>query len=280
MIDVCFSESTRGNLNAFLNRKNYRGLISEEPSQDVREMISVPADRIISIWYYLDEYKINEKDFKEGRIELLSHFYERKCNAQRRYNIIQNDINHIIDEAEKGNTIRIWCSDIGFSLCGLYYIASRIINTKAKVIIVNMPENEKYHSWAEIGPLDINYLLSSVHIAKKDEMQNYANEWKRLCSDNSELRVVENKTVISVEKNYYDNIILDSATDEPIRFAKLLGTSLANIGETGNRAFDGFICDRIQDMINNNMFEIVGYYESNLQYEIYPNYILKKQDKK
>ncbi len=278
MIDVCFSDSEKGILNEFLNHKEQKSISKEYlgDASDLYDALSAPSEKIFSIRYYLDRFHISDDVFESERIELLNHFYPRACNAKRRYNIIKNDVDYIIREAENGNTIRIWYSHVGYSLCGMYYIVSRLKNINANIILIPYPDRS-LDAWSFADPREIKYMLTSAHSASAEELETYSAKWEKLCSENSELRVVENDEVISVNDDYFDELIYSCADEKPIHYVHLLGVSLGRIGDAGNFALDGFVCDRINEMIDRGLFKVIGQHEPEFEYEdLYPLLIIEK----
>ena len=263
MIDVCFSTSTGGTLNTIFKQCKKGDFISEalkdkNMDADVIKSLIAPSDELKCIWLYLDLFKIGDADFEDGRMELLSHFYERPCNAKRTYHKLLKDVDDIVDEAKKGNTIRIWYSELGYALCGLYYLACRLETTQASVILVPLPKNIRLFYCNEIYPRDIPAYMSAAHFAGKKELAAYAAEWKRLCKENADMRVVQNKKVVSADLDYFDDLICECTADGPLCYEKLIGRSLGKIFDEGNFVFDGFVGDRIDLMIENGTLEITG----------------------
>ena len=284
MIDICFSESAGGNIKWLLRNNQdideiQDFLLKVNANNEIKDAFSKPTKKVYPFALWFDQYGINDDTFEQGRMEVLSHYYERPCNAKRKYNMYMKDIDKIIAEAKKGTQIRIWHSQSGFALCGLYFFASVLKDINTDIFIVPLPENKDYLDWSQMYPEIMPLYFRNAHRATKSELHNYTGEWNRLCSENSDLRITINDKVTSVDIDYYDETIYNSANNEPIYLRALVGKAICKVWDYRNNIIlDGFICERILELIDKGYFEIVGNYGGEDFQDIYPTYILQKTD--
>ena len=273
MIDICFSDSACGNINCLLRNasglKNITSyLASVNARDDVIQVFSVPSNKTYAFALWYDQYGISDESFLNGRMEILSHYYERPCNAKRKYNIYMKEIENIISTAKQGEPIRIWHSQSAFAMCGLYYFADILRDANPELYIVPLPENDEYLDWSQMYPGIMPAYFHQAHRATDKELKRYSQEWTRLKKENADLRITVKGKVKSVNIEYYDDVIISAFNKNTIYMRALVGNAL-------NIILDGFICDRILDLINKGRIKVVGSYGSNDFYDIYPPYILE-----
>ncbi|MGN0554268.1 MAG: DUF3658 domain-containing protein [Candidatus Fimenecus sp.] len=280
MIDICFSRSDAGVLGAILHTKEEIGEIATAaenmfPSPEMQEILTAPSDERIEISLWLNLGEIAAEQFAKNRIEVLRAFYDRKSKARRRYIAYTKAVQSIVAAAENHVPLRIWYSDAEYAMCGLYYICSQLENTDGDITLIPFPPENKCKTWAMcLGePMDYLYL---AHKATKEEIALYAREWERLRRENGLLRVNENGVLKSAGEDYFDAFILENLTDTPMQMVSLLGQVLGKTFDRNQYVLDGFLCDRILDLIDRGKIKIVGEYEPDSRMDTYPHYLLQK----
>jgi hypothetical protein len=284
MIDICFSDSTCGCLKVFLNFNGQKGVFDEladnkNVPKDIKHLIGIPSDEIISLWLDLQEFSIGKDDFESGRLEFLNRVYEEPADAKSVYDDYIQDINHIVEAAEKGESLRIWYSTVAYSVCGLYHIVNELKDTSANIIVVPLPHNDEYLTWASFDPWYMVDYVYNAHVATKEELENYASEWDRLCIENSVFRVNVDGIIKGVDCDYFDDVIYDviySVIDnKPIKMQEFVGKSLNRIAEQGNFVYIDFVVKRILNMVNKGFVEVVEKYPPQ-DFRGCPNWVVKK----
>lgn len=280
MIDICFSRSDAGVLGAILNTKEETGEIAEAtatmfPSPEIQEILTAPSDERLEISLWLNLGEIAAEQFAKNRIEVLRAFYDRKSKARRRYIAYTKSVQTIVAAAENHVPLRIWYSYAEYAMCGLYYICSQLENTDADITLIPFPVENKCKTWAMCLGEPMDY-LHLAHKATKEEIAAYAREWERLRRENGLLRVNENGVLKSAGENYFDTFILENLTDAPMQMVNLIAQVLGKTFDRNQYVPDGFVCDRILDLIDRGKIKIVGEYEPKSRMDTYPHYLLQK----
>lgn len=280
MIDICFSRSDAGALGAILNTKEETGEIAEAtatmfPSPEIQEILTAPSEEQVEISLWLNLGEIAAEQFAKNRIEVLRAFYDRKSKARRRYIAYTKSVQTIVAAAENHVPLRIWYSYAEYAMCGLYYICSQLENTDADITLIPFPVENKCKTWAMCLGEPMDY-LSLAHKATKEEIALHAREWERLRRENGLLRVNENGVLKSAGEDYFDTFILENLTDTPMQMASLIAQVLGKTFDRNQYVLEGFVCDRILDLIDRGKIKIVGEYEPKSRMDTYPHYLLQK----
>ena len=133
---------------------------------------------------------------------------------------VKEKIETLKDKLKCNNTVRIWFSsldseDYSFFLFVIYLINK--INKEIKINIINagtIPKNEKlkygpYWSLGCFSPDEIKELSQFERTLTQEEIQSLSKEWMKLESENSDLRIIDNKKLKSVNYEFLDKTILE-----------------------------------------------------------------------
>lgn len=102
--------------------------------------------------------------------------------------------------------VRAWSSLDEHEIMGLGYVASTVSEgTKIKRAYVPKPNIDT--SFEEL----VGKYINSSKEAKPINIDDVRSEWLSLVSENSQLRVVENGVITSVDESYFDQQIIESA---------------------------------------------------------------------
>lgn len=277
MIDVCFSHETHGKILFNLGRcknENIDTLKQQHPeinSDWFKEIFVGQKKSVKSIVLHLDTEAIDKERFKSGRINFFRMLLYN-CNdfaADTEFCQQSINLNYVVRKAQEGNTLRIWYSDEAYSLCGLYFLFSKLKSIETEIILVPLPDGENFGEFGD----EYLHQLYETHRITNEERTLFEQEWDRLKSENSLLRIVENGKVKSVSETYFDDIILSRVPDSEIDFVKLVYESLTEI-QREHFVYDTFITVRILKLIENNNLKIVKEYKK--ENAVYPCYILSK----
>lgn len=78
--------------------------------------------------------------------------------------------------------------------------------------------------------INIKNQQTSEHKLTSKEINENADTWKKLVYENSDLRVINQECVKSVDLSYYDCYILDTLQSlEKVKMSKLVGTLMMNV---------------------------------------------------
>ncbi len=181
-----------------------------------------------------------EKVFLERTLFDLSpeRAEEAKQSAHRRTEKLKDKLEQIYERASAGEALRIWVGTSAEERCMLAWFAAQLAKhglTSAKVYLNELPTI--YHrpegdavslsTWGEVEPSRWGYLDRELRReVSSDFFTEQAEVWRRLQNENTELRIVENETIESVDADYYDALIKAEIDRQPEEFheAHLIGT--------------------------------------------------------
>ena len=228
MLDVCFGDSTKGNIKFGLEKEVY----------DLDPFLS---DGILGSLDYI-------KVVKNRRGMFGSSIFSRYVNRNTK------NYESIIKNASKGEDIRIWVADNADNLIGLCCLCYALKNYSCNVYVVSYPRKDnKDTSFGLVEPRDIpGFLEGNVDLLSKDKIEKYSKIWERIVLDDKLLRVKDGDNIVSVEEDYYDEEIL-SLIDQPMSFRSALGHVLGNMKEY---VADGFIEERLNALIESGKLKM------------------------
>jgi hypothetical protein len=168
-------------------------------------------------------------------------------------------------DADGQQQVWIWMGQNQHDVCGYYWFMQYFKEYQGRVFVVylnNLPFiNEKgqlfYPSWiSEIQPKE---LLKAKRLARPITLSEFEvdpDEWKRLCAENSTVRILEGgKKIVSKEEIFYDNEILKNLTSDWQKATRVLTNTLHRMKiKTG----DVFIMWRMKELITQRRIEVLG----------------------
>jgi len=159
----------------------------------------------------------------------------------------------------------IWMGQNQHDVCGYYWFIQFFKEYQGRVQVIylnNLPFiNEKgqlfYPSW--IGEIQPKELLKAKRLARPITMSEFEvdpDEWKKLCAENSAVRILEGgKKIISKDETFYDSEILKNLTNEWQKATRVLTNTLHRMKiKTG----DVFIMWRMKELIAQGRVEVLG----------------------
>ena len=168
-------------------------------------------------------------------------------------------------DADDQQHVWIWMGQNQHDVCGYYWLMQYFKEYQGGVFVIylnNLPFiNEKgqlfYPSWvSEIQPKE---LLKAKRLARPITMSEFEidpDEWKRLCMENSTIRILEGgKKIVGKEEIFYDSEILKNLTSEWQKATRVLTNTLHRMKiKTG----DVFIMWRMKELIAQGKIEALG----------------------
>ncbi len=95
--------------------------------------------------------------------------------------------------------------------CEIYVVFSDLLYSD-----IPSPSCLKEHELEELSNLTCKLSFNDINY--------YSSEWMRVVLENGEMRIMDNKKVLSVDFSYYDNLIIDTLTELGIvKFSRLVG---------------------------------------------------------
>lgn len=291
MLEVVFSDSAAGAMSAAFEHKNYidgatsviflRGKDESIPQAEIEKAQRAFEERercgwenaiplegsqknILTFPLALSVGSISETGIgaeREKAISLLMRIYpnlmsqvvnELLNNAHKSYALL-------LEQAQKGEPIRVWSSREPDEICGLYWLMEQLRPVgleKLDITLVELPEWEKrsdncivqYTSWGDIEPYRFGKMALLGKRLPTNYLRSLANHWKELQQENMPLRAVLNGKLVSVPETIYDTFILrelETQADE-FREAQLVGKVL---GKHQLGIGDGWVALRIEQFI-------------------------------
>jgi hypothetical protein len=159
----------------------------------------------------------------------------------------------------------IWMGQNQHDVCGYYWFIQHFKEYQGRIQAIylnNLPFiNEKgqlfYPSWiSEIQPKE---LLKAKRLARPVTMSEFEvdpDEWKKLCAENSMVRILEGgKKIVSRDETFYDGEILKNLTDDWQKATRVLTNTLHRMKiKTG----DVFVMWRVKELISQGRIEVLG----------------------
>jgi hypothetical protein len=159
----------------------------------------------------------------------------------------------------------IWMGQNQHDVCGYYWFMQHFKEYQGRIQVIylnNLPFiNEKgqlfYPSWiSEIQPKE---LIKAKRLARPVTMSEFEvdpDEWKKLCAENSAVRILEGgKKIVSRDETFYDSEILKNLTNEWQKATRVLTNTLHRMKiKTG----DVFLMWRMKELIAQGRIEVLG----------------------
>jgi len=159
----------------------------------------------------------------------------------------------------------IWMGQNQHDVCGYYWFMQFFKEYQGRMQVIylnNLPFiNEKgqlfYPSW--IGDIQPKELLKAKRLTRPITMSEFEadpDEWKKLCVENSAVRILEGgKKIISKDETFYDSEILKNLTNEWQKATRVMTNTLHRMKiKTG----DVFIMWRVKELIAQGRIEVLG----------------------
>ncbi len=275
MVDISFGESECGLLR-FSLRTAFKGdsklfQAKNDKEKSFLETLFVSPNKLntkyISTNLGLEIGHISSNEFECARKKILDKFYFNwlsKKEIDAEYIKEMDRVNEIVELAKNGNHLRFWVANATYNLCGLYYILNKIKEYNCQITLVNLKSNIidaesgkkiHYRSWGMVEPCNLLASIKSIKTLSKKEVEHLANEWVRLENKNADLRVVEKNKVVSVNSNYFDDLIFKYVPSGNFKEIVLIGKVLGNCNQYVNI---NQIAMRIDELIADGVFEIVA----------------------
>lgn len=168
-------------------------------------------------------------------------------------------------DADPAEQVWIWMGQNQHDVCGYYWFMQHFKDYQGTIQVIylnNLPFiNEKgqlfYPSW--LGEIQPKELLKAKRLARPittSEFEVDPDEWKKLCVENSTVRILEGgKKIVGREETFYDGEILKNLTNDWQKATRVLTNTLHRMKiKTG----DVFIMWRMKDLISQGKIEVLG----------------------
>ncbi len=202
------------------------------------------AKDVICLNFMMDIGDIREDAGSPARREMIGSLYDQEQwgkdpemkkalrEAGDRY---AEDLARLKKHLESGETIRVWYSHCPYSLCGFYWLCWWMQPNHAEIYAVKLPEYDtrgdgtvvRHVSWAEMEAEDFVRCAERQNKLSDAECRMYAFMWEDLKRDNRPLRALVNGVLVGVEEDFYDFLIWEHLSSQPVMEARLIGEILS-----------------------------------------------------
>ncbi|MDR3585754.1 MAG: DUF3658 domain-containing protein [Desulfosporosinus sp.] len=249
IIHICFSEGAKANLNNAM-KQGFGGLLEE--------------DKIIYLIDNLSNGPINDiNDISDiyKRITWQKNFsidYDFLKQIEFNYNNFHNNIEKVENE-----DIYIWYGESGMEMCGLFYTLSLLQDRINNIYTINISEEIhsnnntiiKHSRVGEIHPKWLKWFIDKKEKLEAITFNQHINSWLILKQANINLRTIKDKKVISVQEDYFDEMIMYYTEDI---FTSCIRTVGSVFGNVESYLSDAYIFWRIHELIKNNKIAFNG----------------------
>lgn len=167
--------------------------------------------------------------------------------------------------ADPAEQVWIWMGQNQHDVTGYYWLMPQLSEYAGRIMVLylnNLPFiNEKgqifYPSWLhEIQPREFLKAKKLARPITLSEFEVDPDEWKRLCEENSVVRILEGgKKIAGKEESFYDSEILKNLTGDWQKASRVLSNTLHRMKiKTG----DVFLMWRMKQLISEGKIEMTG----------------------
>ncbi|MEO7309636.1 MAG: DUF1835 domain-containing protein [Chitinophagaceae bacterium] len=172
-------------------------------------------------------------------------------------------------------TIWIWMAQNKHDVCSYYWLLHFMKEFQGRVFVLymnNLPFiNEKGGIFYPTGLFQIlpREFLKAKKLARPitaSEFEVDPDEWKKLCADGNEVRLLEGgKKLISYEVDYYDNLLKKYVLGDFQKASKIISQFLSKETE---KTGDAFLLWRLKGLIEQNGWEVKGEVKNMKDFEL------------
>lgn len=188
----------------------------------------------VAIFEALDQGKIDTESFFEERykrfLELSAYIpsAEREEEAKMMYVNEAKNLRDVIDRTQSGEKICIWNAQSASSKCAFYCLVYFLQSAPCDILSVELSGNPVSgsfvdSSWSMVDPDDVAKLSKRVRLLSTEERSEIVCKWKKLISENADLRILSGGDVLSVSQDYFDSEILKYAPIEQEKMPNYIG---------------------------------------------------------
>ncbi|MGL4605839.1 MAG: DUF3658 domain-containing protein [Eubacteriaceae bacterium] len=170
-------------------------------------------------------------------------------------------VKKLYEAAKKGDSIRVWWSDMPHEACGYYWAMSVFENSNGNITSVKVPRIyptpegcKVIEGTGDLQPEDFVSLISSGRRVEMAERHTASMLWKKMVAENAMLRVVINGVPCSVPEDFYDWVLRKILPDGEFSVAEAIGKALMESSSGGS---DWWYAKRIRHLIDCKELEIV-----------------------
>ena len=236
---------------------------SAAEGSDEGAWIEGTSREVICLCYLLDIGDISEdidSPYRNGLIESFGCQGEAEQETEQETARFRQ-MEQLKAYLEAGEPIRIWYSSAPYSRCGFYHLCQVLSSYENRVSVVSLPEYVVretsivcYKNWGEVAAEGFSRFLNGERELTRGEIRYHAALWSRLKEENSPLRAMVNGRILSVPEDFYDFMIFDRISEQPVKEGRLIG---AILGDTQANIGDWWYAARIQHYIGEGKIKVL-----------------------
>lgn len=176
-------------------------------------------------------------------------------------------VHNILKQLDEDTSLQIWIwmGQNQHDVCGYYWLMSQLSNYQGRIFVLylnNLPFiNEKggiFYPTAlhEIQPKEFLKAKKLARPITTSEFEVDPDEWKKLCTENAMVRLLEGgKKIVGKDADNYDKDLLQVIGAEPQKLQKILGNAFSKMKiKTG----DAFLVWRLRELAVTGKLEAQG----------------------
>lgn len=176
-------------------------------------------------------------------------------------------VHNILKQLDEDTSLQIWIwmGQNQHDVCGYYWLMSQLSNYQGRIFVLylnNLPFiNEKGGIFYptvlhEIQPKEFLKAKKLARPITTSEFEVDPDEWKKLCTENAMVRLLEGgKKIVGKDADNYDKDLLQVISAEPQKLQKILGNAFSKMKiKTG----DAFLVWRLRELAANGKLEAQG----------------------
>lgn len=176
-------------------------------------------------------------------------------------------VHNILKQLDEDTSLQIWIwmGQNQHDVCGYYWLMSQLSNYQGRIFVLylnNLPFiNEKggiFYPTAlhEIQPKEFLKAKKLARPITTSEFEVDPDEWKKLCTENAMVRLLEGgKKIVGKDADNYDKDLLQVISAEPQKLHKILGNAFSKMKiKTG----DAFLVWRLRELAATGKLEAQG----------------------
>ena len=256
IIHICCSDTARASVNYAIKMGLFEG----------RKVIGLIDD--------LSNGPINDITNMNTRIDWYKNVYIEEGNEISKdinssYKKFNKDIVKLKDE-----DIYLWYGNNATEICGMLHVLSMLEEKIHNVYTINVSQityntgKRNEYTSRVVGEVMIERLGEFIGINQSMDFSRYSSLmslWEKLQTENSNLRVYDDKQVKSVQVDYFDDMILRYTSKKFMHSARTVGEVM---GRAESYVSDTFIFWRVIELIKNGKVEYKGSLDTMRELEI------------
>ena len=176
-------------------------------------------------------------------------------------------VHNILKQLDEDTSLQIWIwmGQNQHDVCGYYWLMSQLSNYQGRIFVLylnNLPFiNEKGGIFYptvlhEIQPKEFLKAKKLARPITTSEFEVDPDEWKKLCTENAMVRLLEGgKKIVGKDADNYDKDLLQVISAEPQKLQKILGNAFSKMKiKTG----DAFLVWRLRELAATGKLEAQG----------------------